>query len=227
MDVLFYGDTGLGVPRLEALLDESRQAPVLMAWFSLYGELIYNTLALAIRGHKIIGALRLFGFNVFRNTYKPLLSESLVDFWGRYYYYFKELLVEFFFYPTFLGSFKSRPRLRILAATFAAAFAGNIYYHVIASRGALLTADFAGIWQAQNPRILYCFLLATGIAISMLRRQAQGSQSSPERASTALGRLRRIAGVWTFYAIIQIWNIHDGSASFRECVNFCLSLFGW
>jgi len=25
---------------------------------------------------------------MFRNTYKPLLAESIVEFWNRYYYYF-------------------------------------------------------------------------------------------------------------------------------------------
>ena len=44
----------------------------------------------------IVGYLRLCGFNVFRNTYKPLLAETMVEFWNRYYYYFKELLVNFF-----------------------------------------------------------------------------------------------------------------------------------
>ncbi|MEF8725082.1 hypothetical protein [Candidatus Accumulibacter phosphatis] len=39
----------------------------------------------------IIGTLRLFGFNVFRNTYKPLPPESILEFWNRYYYYLKEL----------------------------------------------------------------------------------------------------------------------------------------
>jgi hypothetical protein len=50
-----------------------------------------RSFAMRRHGHMIIGTLRLFGFNVFRNTYKPLLSESILEFWNRYYYYFKEL----------------------------------------------------------------------------------------------------------------------------------------
>ena len=97
-------------------------------------------LRLAVKGHLIVGFLRLYGFNVFRNTYKPLLAESIVEFWNRYYYYFKELLVTFFFMPTFTGPAKRLrhwPRLRLLAAVFAAAFVGNVYYHVIKESEAL------------------------------------------------------------------------------------------
>jgi len=62
-------------------------------WVGLYLELVWETLSLAAKGHVWIGVLRLFGFNVFRNTYKPLLAETVVDFWNRYYYYFKELMM--------------------------------------------------------------------------------------------------------------------------------------
>ena len=95
---------------------------------------ISDVLKLAARGHEIVGVLRLFGFNVFRNTYKPLLAPSLVEFWNRYYYYFKELLVDFFFFPTYVRRFRTSPRLRMLAATLAAAGFGNLYYHLLFSR---------------------------------------------------------------------------------------------
>src|SRR6185369_2906206 len=107
------------------------------------------TLAIAAKGHLYIGVLRLFGFYVFRNTYKPLLAETVVEFWNRYYYYFKELLASFFFFPTFTRYFKTHPRLRLLAAVFAAAFFGNMYYHVIYS-GLLFRGDWPGLWTRFN-----------------------------------------------------------------------------
>lgn len=54
---------------------------------SIYCELVRQVLRHAVNGHAVIGTLRLFGFKVFRNTYKPLLAESRVAFWGRYYYF--------------------------------------------------------------------------------------------------------------------------------------------
>jgi len=115
----------LGTPRLPDLINGTATASLLTAWISVYCDLIWNTLTIAVKGHRYIGVLRLCGFNVFRNTYKPLLAESVVEFWNRYYYYFKELMVEFFFYPTF-ARYRTRPWLRTLLAIFAAAFGQSL-----------------------------------------------------------------------------------------------------
>jgi len=40
-----------------------------------------------------------------------------------------------------------------------------------------------------------------------------------------LGRFSRIAGVWTFYSIIHIWNL-KGPATIAARNGFFLSLFG-
>ena len=46
--------------------------------------------------------------------------ETVVGFWNRYYYYFKEIMVDFFFFPTFVSWFRKRPVLRLFAAVFMA-----------------------------------------------------------------------------------------------------------
>jgi hypothetical protein len=162
----------------------------------LYLELIWATLTHAIHGHKWVSLLRLCGFNVFRNTYKPLLAESIVDFWNRYYYYFKELLVEFFFFPTYVRCFITRPKLRMLAAVFAAAFVGNMYYHFLRASESLIAGDLALVWKIQGPRMIYCFALAVGIYISMLRqRQRRGNTATADSGNGKFAKARRIAGV--------------------------------
>lgn len=121
MGALVYGDprnslthllNGLhmGIPRLKQILGSDAPTPLLVTWISLYLELIWETLFLAVKGHVWVGVLRLFGFNVFRNTYKPLLAETLVEFWNRYYYYFKELMMEFFSFPPMFAIFAIDPR---------------------------------------------------------------------------------------------------------------------
>ena len=139
-----------------------------------------RVLNLAIGGHLVIGCLRLFGFNVFRNTYKPLLAQSLVEFWNRYYYYFKELLVEFFFFPTYVRYFKTRPRLRMLAAIMMAALVGNTYYHVLGSLHTLLQMDRASAWEFVGTRAFYCTFLALGIYVSMVREQGRRGQPAAD-----------------------------------------------
>lgn len=213
----------INLPRLRDLVAGNDASPVLIAWAAVYLELIMATLSIAIWGHVIVGCIRLLGFNVFRNTYKPLLAESIVEFWNRYYYYFKELLVEFFFYPTYLRSSWARPRVRMFLAVFAAAFIGNMYYHVLASPETVLSFDLTGFWGQWGPRFVYCFLLALGIWVSMLRQQSSRARGGK---NSFLIRMRRIAGVWTFYSVIHIWNVNSLEAGIGERFEFFLSLFG-
>jgi hypothetical protein len=213
----------LGWPGVSDVVRSGVHPPWYLGWATIYLELIRATLALAATGHVIVGSLRLFGFNVFRNTYKPLLAESVLEFWNRYYYYFKELLVDFFFYPAYLRLRGLSPSLRMLAAVFAAAFLGNMYHHLLAQPEHVVRLDLPRLWADWSPRLLYCFLLALGIWVSMLRQQRLRAAGS---AAGAAMRLRRIAGVWTFYSLIHIWNLQGDGIDLAACAKFFLSLFG-
>jgi hypothetical protein len=214
--------------RLTHLLANTHAAPALaVAWAAVFADTIETTLRLTIKGHLIIGCLRLFGFNVFRNTYKPLLATSLVAFWNRYFFYFKELLVEFFFYPIYLSFFKQRPRLRIFAATMAAACIGNWYHHALERTvWAVSHIDALSSAPRLDSYLFYAFLLGLGVFVSMLREQNRRGRAVVPR-SPAMARLvavRKIAGVWLFFALIRIWDHPDHS--FWENTARFLALFG-
>jgi hypothetical protein len=196
-------------------------------WLSLYLDLVRVTLEFAIFSHAIIGSIRLLGFNVFRGTYKPLLAESVIDFWNRFNYYFKELLADFFFFPVYLRYFKTRVKTRIFAAVFAAAFAGNMYAHAL-DRDLLLAADFDKLGQFLAPRTIYCLVLATGIYVSMLRQQRRRGRANAgdAGASSWLRRQWRRGGVWTFYSLIHIWNLPASAVSTADRWGFFASLWG-
>jgi hypothetical protein len=216
------GGISLNVPHLKHLLDQTKSASVGLSWICLYSELIREVLAHAINGHVIIGVARLFGFNVFRNTYKPLLSTSIVEFWNRYYYYFKEMMADFFFYPTFMGWFRKWQALRLFAAVFMAAFVGNMYYHLIKMSESLALGNFESLWLALNTRLFYCFLLCTGIFVSMMREQRKAGKP---RSNNIVQRGLSIFGVWTFFAVINIWN-QKSAGSFITVTKFFLGLVG-
>ena len=219
------GGWTLAVPTVTVLLSGADRVPIAVGWASIYCQLFEDVLRMAIKGHLIIGVLRLCGFNAFRNTYKPLLAESIVEFWNRYFYYFKELLSTFFFLPTFTGAGKHLrrwPDLRLFAAVFAAAFVGNVYYHVIKEATALAQGQVWQVLQAHQSRMFYCLLLAVGIFVSMRREQHRRGQAAQ---SGLAWRCSRIFGVWTFFSLISVWNA-DGGAAFASRVRLVAALVG-
>lgn len=235
MEGVFYGPGNaithalgghtIGIPKLGSLVTQGAEAPRYVSWASIYCELVWQVLKRAYIGHRIIAVLRLFGFNVLRNTYKPLLAESVQEFWNRYYYYFKELLVSFFFMPVFMqlgGPLRQWPRLRLFVAVFAAASFGNTYYHLLGETTSLVTGSIFNQLNSLGSPFFYSFLLAIGIYVSMLRKQHRGAKSlSVSRAA----RVTRIFGVWTFFSMIFIWDVRSG-ASFLTRVDFFFGLFG-
>jgi hypothetical protein len=111
----------------QALAMSVHRTPVAwhLCWESLILAFFELILSFSIMGHRIFACCRLAGFNALRYTYRPLSSTTVMEFFNRFYYYFKELLVDLFFYPAFLRYWKKHKRLRMAFATAAAAFFGK------------------------------------------------------------------------------------------------------
>src|SRR4030095_1930965 len=106
---------------------------------------------------------------IYRNTYKPYQATSIADFYNRIYYYFKELLVAFFFYPSYLRYFKKHPRLRLFTATLAAAGLGNILFHFLRTEDRILRDGLIKTAVFFTPYVVYGLILGGAIAFSQLR----------------------------------------------------------
>jgi len=185
-----------------ALSVHGTPAPWHVRWESQILFFFEVTLAVAITGHKFIACCRLAGFNALRNTYRPLSSKTIAEFFNRFYYYFKELLVDFFFYPTFLRYWKGNKRLRIVFATFAAVVFGNSFFH--------LTRDWDfiqkyGLWRAlvtYQVLFFYSAVLAAALSISQLRKRARSNEF-------LRGHVLPILGVLSFYCLLGIFIDED------------------
>jgi hypothetical protein len=170
------------------------------------------TLSFAVIGHRFISVCRLAGYNALRNSYRPLSSTSIAEFFNRFYYYFKELLVDFFYFPVFLRYWKGHRRLRTVFATFAAIAFGNSFYH--------LTRDWhfiqeAGPWKAlANYQVLFFYnvVLATAVSISQLRKRR------PKPNGLVRGRLLPAFGVILFYCVLSVFG--DESRLYPLTVHF-------
>jgi hypothetical protein len=94
-----------------------------------------------------------------------------------------------------------------------------MYYHLIKEKE-LVHADFHALWLEWHSRLFFCLLLSLGIFISMLREQRRVGQL---RAGGIVRRGPSIFGVWTFFAVINIWN---QKGSFVLLTQFFLGLLG-
>jgi len=214
----------LHIPTLQEALDLSiarTPCPWCVCWLVIITAFVENLLALSIWGHKCVACCRMAGFRALRNTYSPLRATTIAEFWNRYYFYFKELLVDFFFYPTFFRYFKGRRRLRIAAATFMAAGFGNLFFHFIRDIGYVAELGLRQALLGYHVYAFYCLALSTGIVASQLRKKAhREKQPGPWRV------LSPRFGVIAFYCLLQIFDDTGRNRLITAHFIFLLHLFG-
>ena len=214
---------GLELPSAVTLLADSAAGhprSAATAILSLLANFADALLQLSIWGHVVIACCRASGFKALRNTYRPLESATIAEFWNRYYFYFKEVLVDVFFYPTYLRYFKKHPRLRRFVATLAAASFGNFLYHYLRD---LEFMSIHGPWQAllaKSNYMFYCAVLGLAIGVSQLRvRLDLVDQHWTKR------HLLRPSLVVGFYCLLSVFEI-PGPAGLGERFELVLSVFG-
>ncbi|HKP62209.1 MAG TPA: hypothetical protein VJV78_36000 [Polyangiales bacterium] len=213
-----------GIPELSSVvqafsLGEPHHASV--GWIAIVTAVAVGGLELAVWGHRVVACARLAGYRLRRNTWRPLASRSLADFWNRYYFYFKELLLDFFFYPTFFRVFKRQPRLRTFCATFMAAGVGNAIYHFARDIDRLFNLGAGVALGGFGAYMFYCTMLAGGIAISQLRAGSAPRERGPLRIVWSF------VCVWGFVCCLQVFGaIEDPTLPFTTRVAFMLHQFG-
>jgi hypothetical protein len=212
------------LPAMDALLKTPRDFPLWERWAGLYLELVRNILAVASYGHLVVGVFSLFGFRIPRSTRAPLLATTVLDFWSRYYFYFKELLMDFFFFPAFLRAPRLPGLARTLAATFAAAFCGNVYFHVLMYARGWALGDAAGFRALVEARLVYCGLLALALSVSFARALRRGPGAP--RANQPR-RCLQMAMVSAIFALLHVWSFAASDVTVAQRLDLWRSLAGW
>jgi hypothetical protein len=131
------------------------------------------------------------------------------------------LLVEFFFLPSYLHFFKKYRRLRIFAATLAAATLGNMIWHFC--RDYYYVADM-GLGAAMSGFQVYAFytlVLGVGIGISQLRSR----QRPPDLAAPLRRRVLASVSVITFFGLLEIFDYEPRSHNLGTHMTFFFNLF--
>jgi hypothetical protein len=215
----------LAIPHLHQALQEYSNGmhyPAAKAWMCLISRFFRMMLELTVMGHFYVACCRMCGFRVLRNTYKPLQSRTIAEFWNRYNYYFKELLVEFFFYPTFFKFFKKQPKLRMFCAILSAATFGNIIFHFLLLTPIMTARGYAEAFSGFVPYVFYATILGFSIGFSQLRNVDKDQTQSKFVDSIFPSVL-----VFIFYCLLCLFNLPYQSESI--IINFKIfgSLFGF
>ncbi len=222
---LIIGDNNLDIPTLpQAITDYSKGIyyPWQLAWQCLLLNFVTLLLDLTINGHVIIAVCRMCGYRALRNTYKPLQATTIAEFWNRYYYYYKELVVDMFFYPTYFRYFKTQPRLRIFFATMATAAFGNALYHFLIILNPVRNIGLINALIGFQSYLFYVVLLGLGIACSQLRNlnKVKTPQSLPRKGLA-------ISGVLSFYIFLSIFALTVQTTTIMVNFRFLFSLFNY
>ncbi len=214
----------LQFPRMEdAIADGAAGQRHVLAirWLILAVYFMAEVMIFAAEIHLLVAIVRMAGFHVPRGMVNPLASRTLTEFWGRYFFYFKEMLADIFFFPAFQRYFKKSPRLRIAFATFAAAFVGNILFDFVPRLPEMSLYGVSTIVEHFYSYTIYAALLTTGLIASVLST----SRPDPEQGWFAYHVAPRIR-VIGFFMLLQIFADSTGSLPVGERIMFFLSLFG-
>jgi len=212
----------LGIPFYDrALYLSTLHTPLssLVCWESLILDFFNTLIVISIWGHRVIACCRMAGFEALRNTYRPLSSTTVADFFNRFYFYYKELLVRFFFFPTYHRLPASWGRFRMTIAIFVAVCLGNAYYHFTRDLGYLRSL---GLWESVKSFqvfFFYCVVLAAAISISRMR-----DRPDPSRGFVR-GTVVPAFLVSTFYCLLHIFATTDRSYPLVEHLRFLGHLF--
>ena len=191
------------------------------SWGVVAKNFVLTLLAVGAFWHALVAVIRMTGYGIPRNMARPLTARSIAEFWNRYLFYFKEVLVDFFFYPAFARWFKNNPRLRIACATFCAACVGNVLFSLVAQ--AHLFAEY-GLWGTLmrfESYMFYAFVLAAALVLSQLRKR----KPKPEDGFWRYEVSPRLI-VIGFFCLIQIFADESGHLGLSERMTFFLQLFG-
>jgi hypothetical protein len=188
---------------------------------SIVTNFVDNMLSLTIMGHMFVSACRYAGFRIPRNTYRPLTACSISEFWNRYYFYFKELLVDFFFMPAFTRLRGWPTRARILAATFCAAGLGNYLFHFYRDIAFVRDIGFARSLEGSLTYAFYCLVLSIGIGCSQMVKQS----AAPARARDGFSMMSCISVVG-FYCLISVFSYDGRTLTLGDHIRFILYIFG-
>jgi len=186
-----------------------------MAWLVLLKSFLLNVLSLGAILHTLVAIIRFCGYAIPRGMARPLSSRTIAEFWNRYYFYFKEMLVDFFFYPAFVRFFKKSPKLRIAFATFSAAFVGNLLFSVLSQPQLFAEIGVTATLLRFDSYAVY----AAALTLALIASQLRSHKPRPEHGFLRYEVTPRLT-VLGFFCMAQIFADESGFTTLSERAAF-------
>jgi hypothetical protein len=212
----------LGMPTLLQLITSHAQgldASRAMGVAVLAVEFLRTIVWMGAFSHTLVALIRMSGFAIPRDMARPLSARTLAEFWNRYVFYFKEILVDFFFYPAFARYFKGNLALRTAFATFCAACLGNILFSLVSQANLFGEVGLLGVARHFESYAFYAFMLAIFLIASQLRN----AKPKPEDGLLRYDILPRI-WVISLFAFLLIFADETGTLRLADRLDFALWL---
>lgn len=217
-------DTPLPIPSVGQAIDgflAGTPYSRLIGWTALIVSTARFSLQIAIWAHLFVGIARLAGYRLPRGSWRPLESRTLMDYFNRFHYYFKEFLVDFFFIPTFFKMFRGHPRVRMFFATFMAAGVGNALWHFVRDIDLVAAQGWLPTLGSYASYAFYALLLAIGVGLSQVR-----ANLGIKPSATRLGRLYSFFFVWSFVVCMHVFSDGSRNHTLYERLSFMANQFG-
>jgi hypothetical protein len=219
----YQAEDYLKIPHLHQALAEYENGvrySVILAWTCLIDKFFRMMLELTVMGHFFVACCRMCGFRILRNTYKPLQSPSIAEYWNRYNYYFKELLVDLFFYPTFFRFFRNHSKTRMFFATLSAATFGNVLFHFLLLTPIMMSFGLREACKGFLPFVFYAVILGVSIGLSQLH-----TLYAEKKPKNIIIRIFSPFFVIIFYSLLSLFNVSFQHQSIMVNFQFLASLF--
>lgn len=174
--------------------------PRSICWLSLLIAFPTGMVRGFVVGNILIAAARLGGFCLLQQVYQPWFARSIADYWNRVSFYYKETVLQLFFYPCYLRNFKNWPRLRMAAAIVMAAGIGNLLFHFRQLLPVLVREGPLATLRGMQTYFCYCLILCAGLYFS------QRSSAQSGAALAGKQRLKNLVVVFLFYSLLGVFD---------------------
>lgn len=202
---------------------EGRPAPINEMWRAVLVTFFYDMLMWTTRLNTAVAVIRFFGFNLPRGVYKPFYAKSMPEFFARRYYYYKEMIFDFFVLPAIVRlSFIKNKKVRFLIAVWLAVGMGTFFTHLLTEVGYLKTYTIGQYLYHYSPFFWRCTVFGLIIGLYQFGNPLPVLGTRNPRTRHAANLLFIIL----FFALSKLFSPMMLTGNPKDTYGFFLRLFG-